>query len=117
KGLGLQGLDKGVAIAVKVLANNLLDPLVEVVVGNLVALFFECLNDELAVDQILEGCGACLRDFLGQLFAAVLLAQEPFLGSGNASHLGIGNNITARCTVQADDSGDAIKDFGLSGQG
>src|SRR6476620_12785752 len=109
KSLSLQRSNKGVAIAVEVLANNILYPLVEVVIGNLVAFFFERLNDALAVDQILEGFGARLLDFVGKLLAPILVAQKLFLWGGHASHLGIGDDIII------DDGGDAINDFGFSG--
>jgi hypothetical protein len=46
-------LDERIAIAAKVLPNDIVHPLVHNVIRDLIALLFECLDDKPSVDEIL----------------------------------------------------------------
>jgi len=112
--LRLESLDEGVTIAVEILPDRILNALINVVIRNLEAFFFERLNDQLPIDQILESGGAGFFDFCEQLLTPELLAEQLFFGSGQVAHFRKGNDIGD--VIAFDDGSDAINHFGFSRQ-
>ena len=73
--LGLERFDEGVPIPAEIGANNIVHPVLHEMVRNLVVFFFERLNNELAIDQILK-CGlAHFLHLFDELIAIELGAQ------------------------------------------
>ena len=70
--LGFERFNEGIAVAAEILPENFVDSLFDEMIRNLKVVFFKRLNDQLAIDQILE-CGlAGLFNFFDELVAAEL---------------------------------------------
>ena len=75
--LRLQSLDKRVAIAAKIFLDDIVDSLVHKMIRNLKFLFVEGLDDQLAIDQILQRRLARFLNLFDQFFA-VEIARAAF---------------------------------------
>ena len=104
--LSLQRFNKCVPIAPEILVDDLVHPLIDVMIGDLVVLFLEGLDDQLAIDQILEPELADFPHFFDQFLAGELRTQLLFARDDQRTHLRIGDDVTVH------DRGDAIDDLG-----
>ncbi len=97
--LRLHRLDEGVTVATEVVFDHLVHPLVDEVRRNRELLLVESLDDELAIDQVLERRFPQLGDFVHQLLAGILRAEQALARFDDFSHLGIGDDfvIHDRC--------------------
>ena len=100
--LRFQRLDKGVPVAAEIRVDNFVHPLVDEMIGNLVILLLERLNNQLAVDQIFEGEFPCFLDFFDQLGAGELRAENFLPRDNERTHLRVGDDLPI------DDGSDAI---------
>ncbi len=77
--LRLQRLDKGIAVAAEILPDDFVHPFFNVMIGNLIALLFERLDNQLPIDQVLAGPlrrGSLI--LVSKLFAGGLRTQQLF---------------------------------------
>ena len=102
--LGLKSSNEGRAIATEFFADDALNAIVHHMVGDIRPFFLhfpEFLNDQLAVNEILECSEAHFLDFIGKVGAVVGLAHgaftspDQFPNLGNRDHLIVNNRSHA----------------------
>ncbi len=86
----------------KLFFDHLIDPLVDEMRRNRELLLVESLDDELAIDQVLERGFPQFDNFLHQLLAGILRAEQTLARFDDFAHLGISDDLVI------DDRRDAI---------
>ena len=88
-----------------------MQPLLYIVIWNLVALFLKCLDDQLTIDQVLE-CGLPrFLDLVHELVTGVLGTQQLFARRGHSADFRVCDRVSIH------DRGNAIDNFRLRGKG
>ncbi|MEY2480727.1 MAG: hypothetical protein QOI04_1654, partial [Verrucomicrobiota bacterium] len=77
----------------EIVANDIVDPLVHEMLRKFEFFLVERLDDELAIDEVLESGTPGGLDLLVQFLAVILRPEQAFPRRREPAHLRVGNNI------------------------